>query len=341
MADTRYFYSRAGQQYGPVSGSQLKQLAAQGQIEPNDFVWREGGNQRVPARNVRGLFQTSPQQSTAEPPPVPTVPPSSTGRASPRSAASSDAGIRRAEIVSQSHDNDTPTYFPCPHCKNYVMSDPDWAGQMVQCPHCANALQMPAARTLQTTSQPLGADSAVESGPDASQFPCPHCKNYVMSDPQWAGQAVQCPHCNNTLRMPMGTSPTPTMGVPIATPISSAPETRDPLGFLESPAASATTSRSLAHPTRTITPKKSQSFWGSLWKSISGTKEVTEMADGGAVRCPKCGCTSIAPSKQGFDAGMGCLGALLLGPLGVLCGACSANTMYSVCMRCGHKWKIG
>jgi len=338
MADTRYFYSHAGQEYGPVSGSQLKQLASQGQIEPNDFVWREGGNQRVPAKNVRGLFPTSPQQPSTGFSSVPAVPSSSTSRGSPRSTTSSGPGIRRAEIVEQSDKNDTPTYFPCPHCKNYVMSDPDWAGQMVQCPHCENTLQMPAVRT----SQPVLADSPEESQPEDTQFPCPHCKNYVISDPQWAGQLVQCPHCNKTLRMPGGTVPTPTTAFPTATPVSSASESRDPLGFLETPVASVPSSLVPTHSTQRTT-KKSQSIWASLWGSITGVaRQTTETTATGPVHCPKCGCTSIAPSKQSFDAGMGCLGTLLLGPLGLLCGLCSsANAMYSVCMRCGHKWRLG
>lgn len=57
--------------------------------------------------------------------------------------------------------------------------------------------------------------------------------------------------------------------------------------------------------------------------------------------CPKCGSISITVAKKGFNANQGCCGAILLGPLGLLCGAREANKMHSVCMKCGHKWEIG
>ena len=46
------------------------------------------------------------------------------------------------------------------------------------------------------------------------------------------------------------------------------------------------------------------------------------------MKCPRCGnenCSVInetTTTGKDFSAGKGCLGALLLGPLGVLCGAC-------------------
>ena len=68
--------------------------------------------------------------------------------------------------------------------------------------------------------------------------------------------------------------------------------------------------------------------------------------------CPHCGneeCSLISEthtSGKDFSFGKGCLGALILGPLGILCGACgsgkttSTNT-YWVCHSCGHKWRVG
>ncbi len=69
------------------------------------------------------------------------------------------------------------------------------------------------------------------------------------------------------------------------------------------------------------------------------------------MKCPKCGnenCSVInetQTSGKDFSVGKGCLGALLLGPLGILCGACgkgkqTKNTNYWVCNSCGHKWKM-
>ncbi len=67
--------------------------------------------------------------------------------------------------------------------------------------------------------------------------------------------------------------------------------------------------------------------------------------------CPRCGeqnCSVInetTTSGKDFSASKGCLGALILGPLGILCGACgkgkqTTNTNYWVCNNCGNKWKM-
>lgn len=61
--------------------------------------------------------------------------------------------------------------------------------------------------------------------------------------------------------------------------------------------------------------------------------------------CPKCGSenTQFAAntSGRGYDAGNGCCGYMLLGPLGLLCGACASKTEteeFWVCNNCGHKF---
>lgn len=69
------------------------------------------------------------------------------------------------------------------------------------------------------------------------------------------------------------------------------------------------------------------------------------------MNCPKCGaenCQIInetATTGKSFSAGKGICGALLLGPIGVLCGACGKgkqikSTAYWVCNQCGHKFKV-
>ena len=75
--------------------------------------------------------------------------------------------------------------------------------------------------------------------------------------------------------------------------------------------------------------------------------------------CPKCKSTnlqyaqtesiSVNTRTKGFSSGMGCLGLLLMGPLGILCGLCgSGKTTMSttqniekiwVCQQCGNKFK--
>ncbi len=69
-----YYYARGNQRFGPVSGSQLKELAASGQLAPDDLVWKEGMAGWEPAKKLKGLFAAEP--ASAPPPPLPTSPPS-------------------------------------------------------------------------------------------------------------------------------------------------------------------------------------------------------------------------------------------------------------------------
>lgn len=68
------------------------------------------------------------------------------------------------------------------------------------------------------------------------------------------------------------------------------------------------------------------------------------------MKCPKCGddnCQIITETKtkgKDFSASKGCCGAILFGPIGILCGACGKgktiqSTAYWVCSQCGHKFK--
>ena len=68
------------------------------------------------------------------------------------------------------------------------------------------------------------------------------------------------------------------------------------------------------------------------------------------MQCPKCGnsnlqaVTETSTKGKDFSAGKGCCGALMLGPLGVLCGACGKgkqiySTTYWLCQDCGNKFK--
>ena len=74
---------------------------------------------------------------------------------------------------------------------------------------------------------------------------------------------------------------------------------------------------------------------------VAAVPVTTHVQDDGQARCPKCGSTSIQGERAGFGAGKGCCGWIMLGPIGLLCGACGKNKMYSHCLRCGHKWKLG
>ena len=68
------------------------------------------------------------------------------------------------------------------------------------------------------------------------------------------------------------------------------------------------------------------------------------------LRCPRCGgsnCTAIVEtntSGKDFSVGKGCCGFTLLGPIGILCGACgkgkqTTSTTYWMCSSCGNKFR--
>jgi hypothetical protein len=71
MASSKWFYSANGQQHGPVSAAQLKLLADDGQLRPDDLVRQEGSEQWVAASRLKGLFTpTSPPVPPVSQPPI-------------------------------------------------------------------------------------------------------------------------------------------------------------------------------------------------------------------------------------------------------------------------------
>ncbi len=57
MSPVEWYYARGNKQMGPVVSAELKRLASEGQLRPEDLVWREGMAEWTLARNVRGLFE--------------------------------------------------------------------------------------------------------------------------------------------------------------------------------------------------------------------------------------------------------------------------------------------
>ena len=60
-----WYYMNAGEKQGPVSTRQLKQLAATGELQPDDKIWREGLAAWAKASQAKGLFEGP------KPPPLP------------------------------------------------------------------------------------------------------------------------------------------------------------------------------------------------------------------------------------------------------------------------------
>lgn len=70
--------------------------------------------------------------------------------------------------------------------------------------------------------------------------------------------------------------------------------------------------------------------------------------------CPKCGNREVQATVESntqttgknYSSGQGCLGLMMFGPLGLLCGSCgqgqqthTTNTTYWLCPKCGEKFR--
>jgi len=57
------------------------------------------------------------------------------------------------------------------------------------------------------------------------------------------------------------------------------------------------------------------------------------------IKCPKCNSMNISSGKQGFGLGKATVGAILLGPVGLLGGIIGRKKIELLCQDCGNKWK--
>lgn len=81
---------------------------------------------------------------------------------------------------------------------------------------------------------------------------------------------------------------------------------------------------------------------GPAFNEIIGNEDYRdEQITDERIRCPKCGSMELSIQKEGFQAGPACCGAILAGPLGLLCGAKDSNKLNRHCLHCGHKWLVG
>ena len=80
MATGEWHYAKNGERTGPVSSSELKKLAAEGTLQTDDLVWKEGWPDWKPASKLKGLFP-EPEVSSSAPPPTPPSAPVTVQRA--------------------------------------------------------------------------------------------------------------------------------------------------------------------------------------------------------------------------------------------------------------------
>ncbi|HEY1378328.1 MAG TPA: GYF domain-containing protein [Gemmataceae bacterium] len=64
---SEWYYSHNGERHGPISTSQLKEMAAGGRLRPEDLVWKDGMDNWTPAGKVKGLVAAGVAAAPAAP----------------------------------------------------------------------------------------------------------------------------------------------------------------------------------------------------------------------------------------------------------------------------------
>ena len=83
----------------------------------------------------------------------------------------------------------------------------------------------------------------------------------------------------------------------------------------------------------------------------SGQIQYSNQSQYRSMFCPNCGSNNLQVIQEQFTTGsefsatQGCCGAILFGPIGILCGACGkgkqlTTNSYWLCINCGKKFKI-
>ncbi|MBR0485020.1 MAG: zinc ribbon domain-containing protein [Oscillospiraceae bacterium] len=72
---------------------------------------------------------------------------------------------------------------------------------------------------------------------------------------------------------------------------------------------------------------------------ISNSTVSSAPAETNVAKCPKCGSTSLQAKTKGVSVGKAAIGALLVGPVGLLAGGIGMNDAKIVCLNCGYEFE--
>lgn len=87
-----WYVGKNGQQSGPFTAQQLKQMAIAGQLSPTDLLWKDGMSEWLPCSSVKGLFVESAATASAIPARPVSRPAAPPPRSRPRTARYGSAG---------------------------------------------------------------------------------------------------------------------------------------------------------------------------------------------------------------------------------------------------------
>ena len=152
------------------------------------------------------------------------------------------------------------------------------------------------------------------------QFACPKCDAVLQIPDEYAGQRVGCNICQAKFALP----PPPPMPEPVPEPMFE--PTPEPA--IESSVPAVNTGLADCK---------------TCGKQVSRTAPTCphcgENAPGLHIKCPSCGSMNISSGVKGFGLGKAAVGAVLLGPVGLLGGMMGRKKVELNCQACGTRWK--
>ncbi len=94
------------------------------------------------------------------------------------------------------------------------------------------------------------------------------------------------------------------------------------------------------HPPRSNSgTTRCKSCHNTVAKSAPSCPHCGEVAPALRIRCPRCASMSFSAGKRGFALGGAALGAVLLGPVGLLGGLVGSKDVELTCSQCHHRWR--
>lgn len=179
---TLWYYIKSGKPHGPVSADEMMQLAASGQLNPADWVRKQGMANWVQAKDVKGL-SFGPAKETKE-------------------------NERHAESI-------TPALrIVCEHCGDLQTIISDSGEGVTYCTACGGKLMVPSEPQANARRKAL-------EGISVAFATCSSCNQDFELDPEYSGRNFPCPSCGNSIHVPIPKTQKEFGGEPPKTPLSS------------------------------------------------------------------------------------------------------------------------
>jgi hypothetical protein len=101
---SEWHYSKNGTSFGPESSQRLKELAASGELGPDDLVWKEGMREWARASTLKGLFLEAAAKPTGPPPLPPMSTPNSPSAPPPMADGATTTTARKPDFFDRARE---------------------------------------------------------------------------------------------------------------------------------------------------------------------------------------------------------------------------------------------